>query len=314
MGNDGDEYWQAKRYAKVIENIKDVIWELDTRLVFTYISPQDKVQRGFDPYEVIGQHLFTFLTDASQKYVLKATNEFARAGEHGSYSPIVLPDVQQIRKDGHVIWTDITINPVVENGVLTAFVGFTRDVTDRKHAEGRLREYSERLEQLDQTLKRLSVSDKNTRVVFNRDKLETSFGEELVRAKRYRVGFSLALINIDQFKQINDTYGNAKGDDILVELEYVVMKFIREIDIVFRRGGDEFIVLLPHTSRDQAKVQAERMRQTIEQNEFTIPEKVKISAGVTEYEDGDTLESMLKRAEMALYIAKRSGRNQVETR
>jgi diguanylate cyclase (GGDEF)-like protein/PAS domain S-box-containing protein len=314
MGNESDEYWQAKRYGKVIENIKDVIWELDTRLVFTYISPLDKEQRGFDPYEVIGQHLFTFLTDASQKYILKATNEFALAGQHGSYTPIVLPDVQQIRKDGHIIWTDITINPVVENGMLAAFVGSTRDVTERKHNESKLREYAERMEQLDQTLKRISTSDKSTRVVFNRDKLEVSFSEELVRAKRYRVGFSLVLFNIDQFKHINDTYGNAKGDDILVELEYVVMKFIREIDSVFRRGGDEFIVMLPHTTGEHAKQQAERMRQTIEQNEFTVAEKVTISAGTTEYAEGDTLESMINRAEMALYIAKRSGKNQVESR
>lgn len=314
MGNDGDEYWQAKRYAKVIENIKDVIWEVDARLVFTYISPQDKEQRGFDPYEVIGQHLFTFLTDASQKYILKATNEFAKAGQHGSYAPLVLPDVQQIRKDGHIIWTDITINPVVENGVLTAFVGTTREVTERKHHEAKLREYAERFEQLDQKLRRMSTTDKSARVVFNRDKLETSVAEELNRAKRYRVSFSLVLFNIDLFKRINDTYGNSKGDDIIVELEYVVLKFIRDNDSVFRRGGDEFIVLLPHTARDQAKVQAERMRQTIEQNEFTIPEKVMISAGVTEFEEGDTLESMLKRAEMALYIAKRSGRNQIEVR
>jgi molybdopterin synthase catalytic subunit len=81
---------------------------------------------------------------------------------------MVLQDVQQICKDGHTIWTEITINPVIENGALVAFVGSTRDVSERKQAEAKLREYTERFEQLSQQLKRLSASDKSARVVFNR--------------------------------------------------------------------------------------------------------------------------------------------------
>jgi diguanylate cyclase (GGDEF)-like protein len=105
-----------------------------------------------------------------------------------------------------------------------------------------------------------------------------------------------------------------KGDDILVEMENVVTRFIRDNDCAFRRGGDEFIVLLPHTAKDQGKVQAERLRQTIEQHKFPIDESVTISTGLTEYIEGDTLESVLQRADMALYLAKRGGRNRVETR
>ncbi len=314
MSTEKDLEWQQKRASHIIGNIKDVLWELDPRLVFTYVSPRDKELRGYDPFEIIGQHLFTFLTDASQKYVLKATTDYAKTGQQGQFASVVLPDVQQICKNGHIIWTEIAINPVVEKGVLVAFIGSTRDISDRKLAETKLRECTERLEQMSQQLKRLSTSDKTPRVVFNRDKLEKEFTEELTRAKRYKVSFSLVVFNVDFLKRINDAYGNAKADDVLVELENVVTHFIRDNDSVYRRGGDEFIILLPHTTRDQGRTQAERLRQSIAEHQFSVPDPVTISAGITEYIDGDTFETVLERADMALYIAKRAGKNQVETR
>ncbi len=314
MGIAEDSNWQNKRSKYIMENIKDVIWELDPRLVFTYISPRDKEQRGYDTFEVIGQHLFTFLTDASQKYVLKATTDYAKSGEQGRFFSVVLPDVQQICKSGRIIWTEITINPVIENGVLVAFVGATRDITERKTAEAKLIQYEERLEQMNQQLKRMSTSDAMPRVVFNRDKLEKGFNDELMRVKRYKVNLSIVVFNVDFLKRINDNYGNVKADDVLKELEGVVTQFIRDNDSLYRRGGDEFIILLPHTAREQGRIQAERLRQTIAQYQFSIPDPITISAGVTEYMEGDTLDLVLQRADMALYIAKRGGKNQVETR
>ncbi len=309
-----DPTWRDKRYKYIIENIRDVVWEMDARFVLTYVSPRDKDQRGYDPFEVVGQHLFTFLTDASQKYMLKATSDYAKAGQQGNFTSVVLRDVQQICKDGRIIWTEITLNPVIENGALVAFVGSTRDVTSLKRDEAKMQEYTERLEQLKQQLKRLSSSDKLARVVFNRDKLEKNFAEEITRAKRYKVNFSLVVFNLDFFRRINDTYGNLKGDDILAELESVVTRFIRDTDSVFRRGGDEFIALLPHTTKAQGQVQAERLRKAIEEHQFPIAERVTICAGVTEYLEGDTLETMIERADTALYIAKRGGHNQVMVR
>jgi diguanylate cyclase (GGDEF)-like protein/PAS domain S-box-containing protein len=309
-----DPIWREKRYRHIIENITDVVWEMDARLVCTYVSPRDKEQRGYDPHEVIGQHFFTFLTDASQKYVLKATSEYAKTGQLGQFASVILRDVQQVCKDGRIIWTEITLNPVMENGTLVAFVGSTRDVTSLKRDEAKVQEYTERLEQLKQQLKKLSSSDKFARVVFNRDKLENSFTEEITRAKRYKVNFSLVVFNLDFFRRINDTYGNVKGDDILLELESVVTRFIRDTDSVFRRGGDEFIALLPHTTKSQGQIQAERLRKAIEEHQFPIAERVTICAGVTEYIEGDTLETMIERADTALYIAKRGGHNQVVVR
>ncbi len=314
MADGIDPIWREKRYRHIIENISDVVWEMDARLVFTYVSPRDKEQRGYDAFEVIGQHFFTFLTDASQKYVLKATSEYAKAGQQGNFTSVILKDVQQICKDGQIIWTEITLNPVVENGTLTAFVGSTRDVTSLKRDEAKVHEYTERLEQLKQQLKRLSSTDKLARVVFNRNKLEENFAEEITRAKRYKVNFSLVVFNIDHFRRINDTYGNLKGDDILAELESVVTRFIRDTDSVFRRGGDEFIALLPHTSKAQGQMQAERMRKAIEEHKFSISERVTICAGVTEYVEGDSLETVIERADTALYLAKRGGHNQVMVR
>jgi len=314
MYTEKDLKWQQQRASLIIGNIKDVLWEMDPRLVFTYVSPRDKDLRGYDSLEVIGQHLFTFLTDASQKYVLKATTEYAKEGQQGGFGSVVLQDVQQICKNGRIIWTEIMINPVIDNGSLVAFVGSTQDISDRKQAETKLRECSERLEHVTVQLKRLSAGDRTSRVVYNRDKLEKGFNEELYRAKRYKVSYSLVVFNVDFLKRINETYGNAKADDVLAELENVVTHFIRDNDSVYRRGGDEFIILLPHTNKEQGRMQAERLRQTVAQHTFSVSEAITISAGLTEYIDGDTLETVLQRADMALYIAKRAGKNQIETR
>jgi diguanylate cyclase (GGDEF)-like protein len=246
--------------------------------------------------------------------VLKTTSEYAKTSQPGQMTSVVLPDVQQICKNGHVIWTEITINPVVESNSLVAFVGSTRDISDRKIAETKLRECTERLEQVSQQLKRLSASDKTPRVVFNRDKLENEFSEELTRAKRYKVNFSVVVFNVDFLKRINEAFGNSRADDVLVELESVVTHFIRDNDSVYHRGGDEFIILLPHTNKEQGRTQAERLRQTVSQHQFSVPDLLTISAGVTEYIEGDTLETMLQRADMALYLAKRGGKNRVDMR
>jgi diguanylate cyclase (GGDEF)-like protein/PAS domain S-box-containing protein len=309
-----DLEWLDKRYKYVLENITDVMWELDSRLVFTFISSQDKEQRGYYPSDVVGRPLFAFLAGASQQTVVNAIAALARTAREGQHAPLVLQDVQQISRSGGIVLTEMTISPVIEIGVLTGFVGSTRVLREQKsRTDDVVNEYLNRIEQLSKTVDRLSVIDKLTGA-FNREKFESIWDQEVARDRRYKINLSLVIVNVDHFKTLNEKHGHVRGDNALVELMRVISRFTRDTDSVFRWGSDEFVLLLPHTTKEQAGIQAERLRQAVEQGQFSLGEKISISAGVTEYIDGETADSTVVRADKALYIAKRSGHNQVAVR
>ena len=126
---------------------------------------------------------------------------------------------------------------------------------------------------------------------------------------------SVLMIDIDHFKSINDKFGHEAGDKVLEKLVSEIKKKIRSKDKLFRYGGEEFVVILPETSKENAKRLAERIRKSIEETEIEIAEGKKInitaSIGVAEKREGDTIENVIKRADEAMYRAKKLGRNRV---
>ena len=119
-------------------------------------------------------------------------------------------------------------------------------------------------------------------------------------------------IYIDHFKRVNDQYGHDVGDLILQELSQVISVNIRKSDIFARIGGEEFALILPNNSLDNALTFAEKLRETIARNIFSKVGHLTISLGVTELKNDDTIDTIYKRADLALYKAKQNGRNKVE--
>ena len=142
---------------------------------------------------------------------------------------------------------------------------------------------------------------------FANEALET----ELVRCKRYKDKFSLILFDIDNFKKINDTHGHLVGDCVLVEIARLALQDSRGSDIVARWGGEEFIIFLPKTSKEQAVKKAESLRALMENTEIEPVSRVTSSFGVAElcYDQDETIESLTNRADQALYKAKNKGKN-----
>ncbi len=167
-----------------------------------------------------------------------------------------------------------------------------------------------KIKQLEEELKQLSVTDSLTRI-FNRTKFDQSLKEEIKRCKRYDTGLSLIMFDIDHFKNFNDTYGHDVGDKILVGLVNLVKKCIRETDIFSRWGGEEFMLLLPHTSLENAAKLAERIRIKIAEHTFETVGTITCSFGVSEFTKEENEETFVKRVDNALYESKRSGRNRV---
>lgn len=174
------------------------------------------------------------------------------------------------------------------------------------------REVNER-QRLQEDLERLANTDSLTGLPTRRFFM-TQLASELARRQRYGHPLSLLMLDLDHFKQINDQWGHAVGDDALRLFADSVQCCLRTQDVAGRLGGEEFAILLPETAENVAIPVAERIRARIEHAPIITPKgkcSVTVSIGVTEASDGDDLESLLRRADEALYSAKQGGRNQV---
>lgn len=158
-------------------------------------------------------------------------------------------------------------------------------------------------------IKEISMRDKLTGL-YNRHKFNEFAISELHRSKRYGSAFSLIMIDIDFFKKVNDTYGHLKGDSVLKELAELLLNTLRINDLVTRWGGEEFICCLPNTDHSQVIVVAEKIRQAVENFEFTDVGHITVSIGATViHKDDDNLDAPIGRADNALYTSKNNGRN-----
>ncbi|BBP45784.1 hypothetical protein THMIRHAS_11570 [Thiosulfatimonas sediminis] len=159
-------------------------------------------------------------------------------------------------------------------------------------------------------LQALSATDTLTQLP-NRRVYERELEKNLALYQRSRQVFSIILFDIDFFKKINDLHGHDIGDLVLQNIAKILTKQLREIDILTRIGGEEFVIILPLTQVDQAKDVAERHRSAIAKGDFVCG-KVTASFGVTQVHPDDNNSLLYKRADQALYLAKQNGRNRVE--
>ncbi len=156
----------------------------------------------------------------------------------------------------------------------------------------------------------MAVTDKLTKL-YNRYKFYTIAEQEIQRSKRYGRPFSLITLDIDRFKQINDTYGHDIGDVVLQEIAKLLRKNLHKYEYAFRWGGEEFIILAPEKDAKNAMKLAEKIRKLIENHRFKGVEKVTVSLGVAQFdpEHEESIDTLIKRADNALYLSKKEGRN-----
>jgi diguanylate cyclase (GGDEF)-like protein len=147
---------------------------------------------------------------------------------------------------------------------------------------------------------------------YNRAKFDEALASEIARAKRYRRPFTLILFDIDHFKRVNDSYGHQAGDDVLVRLSAIAKETIRATDLLARWGGEEFVILATGQEGETGCLLAEKLRATVEATSFEYVGKVTCSLGVAQFVDSDSAESLIARADGALYRAKANGRNRAE--
>lgn len=173
-----------------------------------------------------------------------------------------------------------------------------------------LLEKNRELERLNLELERQATRDALTGA-YNRMKFDTFLESEVRRCSRYQRAMTLAMLDIDHFKSVNDRHGHPGGDTVLRQLVSLVRDHIRESDVLARWGGEEFMILFIETPLDESRHVSEKLRQRIESHAFDVVGSLTCSIGLTELRPDDTPESLNDRVDEALYEAKRNGRNRL---
>jgi two-component system cell cycle response regulator len=195
----------------------------------------------------------------------------------------------------------------VEEEPASRIIGLIRDISERKRLEEELRESEKKYQEL-------SITDGLTKL-FNLRHFYELIGIEIRRVRRYAHPLSLFLMDIDNFKKVNDVYGHQCGDEVLKRLAEVIQNNIRGIDKAFRYGGEEFVAILPETPKDLGVLIAERIRKEFENQTFSFNQtqlkNVTISIGVSAYLPPEDGTSFIRRTDENMYQAKKLGKNRV---
>ncbi len=198
----------------------------------------------------------------------------------------------------------------------TQFCEESHDVyTQLTRLNSQLRTMHYELEKKNSELERLAYYD-TLSGLFNRRAILAKLDEWLHIVKRYDDRLSVVMLDLDDFKQVNDTFGHRAGDRVLADIAGLLRRSVRQTDFCGRYGGDEFLMILPQTDVAGAAILAERMRAAIDGCPMHGPKadtfKITASLGAAEYCDGDDEDLLVGRADTALYRAKDGGRNRVE--
>jgi diguanylate cyclase (GGDEF)-like protein len=202
-----------------------------------------------------------------------------------------------VRKDGSSIPVEVRAT-AIESGGNRFFIAIVRDITERKKTE----EY----------IKQLAYHDTLTGLP-NRTLFNDRFDHALAHASRYQHKLALLVMDLDHFKEVNDSLGHAAGDNLLKEIANRLATIMRKIDTVSRMGGDEFLLLLAEiTGEEDASAVAQKVLEAIRQPVVLLGKELKVTAsiGIALYpDDGSNLDSLLSNADDAMYQVKRAGRN-----
>ena len=252
---------------------------------------------GYTSEEILGKQT-AILTPSLEKF-----EEYKQYFVQTKDGIIKSEELEYKKKDGTLFWVKLEGNPIHKNAeevlILWSFIDITKEVYYRNE------------------LKRLASIDPLTSL-YNRRYFGELAKTVMTLAKRSNLAFSIIMIDIDKFKNINDTYGHKVGDEVIVALAKTLKKNVRKSDIVSRWGGEEFVILLPQTDLEGAINIAEKLRKNVQNLSIEITDYETIaftaSFGVATADllsDLD-VETVINKADKALYLAKEHGRNRVE--
>lgn len=278
---------ECNQYLKMMDQYVPVL-ETDLHGVITNCNNAFAMISDYSKEQLVGQRasVLSFSSDSCQSRDMWDTLK-RRLPWQGEF--------HNVTSTGREFWLFSTVIPTYHEGKVSGYMSVSTDKTEKKRLE------------------LLAEMDSLTQL-YNRAKLDKCLVQEQSRSRRYGTRFAIILLDVDLFKQVNDTYGHLIGDKVLHQLAIMLNHSTRITDEVGRWGGEEFMIVCPETNLEDAEVVAEKVRKAVEDYEFPEVGSITVSLGVAMYEAPLELQRTIAEADLYLYEAKKLGRNRVASR
>ena len=289
-------YNKAKEFQDIVDNSLNEIFIFDKEsFKFIYVNKSAQKNTGYSLDEMMSMTP----VDIKPRYNMQKFLKIIQPLIQSKKGQITFETIH-MRKDGSTYDVEIRLQ-FMQFKNKEYYVAIINDITDRNKALKQKEFYYER-----------STHDYLTQT-YNRQYFDELYDVEIERAKRYKHPISLILFDIDDFKKINDSFGHDFGDKVLVKLSSLVKDIIRDSDVFARWGGEEFIILMPHSDLKQAMHKAQEIRAAIANLKIDDLDQITCSFGVIQIDEFKNAHSSFKKVDQALYQAKANGKNRVET-
>ncbi len=289
-------------FRNYLEYAPDGVYMSDVKGTFLYGNRKSEEIIGYRREELIGKN-FLELNILPEKSLNKAAQLLQANMAGNSTGP---DEIELIGKEGRLIPVEINTSVVQRTGqgIVLAFV---RDITDRKRAEEALRESEHKYQEL-------STIDDLTQL-YNSRHFYSQLEREMERSNRYEQPLTLLMLDLDKFKEFNDTYGHVEGDYVLSRLGQVVKRCLRDPDSAYRYGGEEFTIMLPMTTSEEGMVTAKRIQTELRKENFSpvLGQEVymTVSIGMAQYKPKEEMKAFVNRVDQLMYQAKKNGRDRI---
>lgn len=286
----------TERYTELFENANDMVYTHDAEGRFTSMNNAGERLTGYHQDDVSHMRFHSIVAPASQERAQELVEQHLR----GQISAISELEFQT--KDGRRVPVEVSTRLITREGKTIGVQGIARDIDERKRFE--------------QQLLHLASHDPLTDL-FNRRRFEEELHLQLARARRYGTRGALLFLDLDHFKDVNDSLGHWAGDELLAGVAQLLRQRLRETDILARLGGDEFTIILPQSEVAEAREISEDLLVAMRTHAFRVaaqPFTITASIGIASIpDDGTNAGELLSHADLAMYQAKENGRNRVWT-
>ncbi|QWL67619.1 sensor domain-containing diguanylate cyclase [Aeromonas jandaei] len=311
----------------ILEVISDGIWDWNANTGFVYRNPGWYQMLGYEPHS-LGNTVFTWesVIHPDDMAAVMAKFDLCLNGSAHEYRA----EYRCRTHDGDYLWIEDCGHIIARNpdGSVARMIGAHRNIHASKLLQEQLERRNSSLEQLiaERTAELARLNEELQRKVdenrllaetdaltgaASRYRLERVLQLECERARRFHQPFTVIAMDVDNFKQINDSYGHHTGDQTLINIVALIRRHIREIDLLARWGGDEFMVVLPNTRHAEAQLVASKFQLLLQRETICPHGPATLSFGLAEYEQDEQKESLMVRADRALYQAKQQGKNRI---
>ena len=295
------------KYRRIFESFEDLYYQTDEKGIIRVLSPSLYRLTGWSPDELIGKPVTDVYVSPNDQGGLLA--EISPNGFLRDY------EVFLKKKDGTQTYASLTASILTDSdGRPCGTSGTLRDITERKRLESQREVMLEALRDSEKRYLELSIIDDLTQL-YNSRHFHAQLVREIERANRYGQPLTLLLLDIDKFKDFNDTYGHVQGDYVLSRLGHAIKRSLREIDSAYRYGGEEFTIILPMTMSEEGIVTAKRIQKELRKENFSpvLGQEVYItvSIGLAQYKPKDEIKAFVHRVDQFMYKVKKNERGKI---